>query len=123
MIHMITNKEYIQAAVRTESSRTDLKGIRLEHGAFGLVTEAGELLDNLKKAYFYNKAVDLENVKEELGDIFWYLAIICDSHGWSFEEIMFLNIEKLRKRYPKEFTQFNALHRNLAEERKTFERR
>ena len=45
----------------------------LERCDVGVATEAGELLDALKKHVFYNKPLDMENVTEELGDIEFYL--------------------------------------------------
>lgn len=45
----------------------------LLHMAFGIVGEVGELADAIKKAVFYEKKLDGENVVEELGDIEFYL--------------------------------------------------
>lgn len=62
-----------------ESERTMIdmgKEKNLLHASFGLITELGELVDIYKRNTFYGKDIDLVNVKEELGDIFWYLAII-----------------------------------------------
>jgi NTP pyrophosphatase (non-canonical NTP hydrolase) len=35
----------------------------------GLVTEAGEVGDEYKKSLFYNRHINRENLKEELGDV------------------------------------------------------
>jgi len=43
-------------------------------------------------------------LREEIGDILWYLAAIIRAEGWEFEDIMEENINKLRKRYPEKFT-------------------
>ena len=40
------------------------------HGVIGIITEAGELAENL----LYGKSID--NLKEELGDVMWYIALI-----------------------------------------------
>jgi len=67
-------KEYIKQSERTMSD----KGFSMNmlHVAWGLFTEVGELVDQAKKHIFYNKPLDVVNLKEELGDIMWYLAII-----------------------------------------------
>jgi len=117
---IMTNKEYIKLAQRT--SKPWKKKTKIRHGVYGLVTESGELLDIFKKHDFYKKPIDYINLQEELGDIFWYLAEICFATGWTFEQIMEININKLRVRYPQGFTTKNALNRNLKQERKELEK-
>jgi len=115
------SSDYIPLACRTESSiRCDVP-TRLDHASDGCCTEAGEFKDALKQFKFYNTAVDIANVKEELGDMLWYIAIACDALDITMEELMRMNVEKLKVRYPEKFTTKNALNRNLKEERKTLE--
>ncbi len=95
---------------------------RLLHYALGLATEAGEFQDAVKKFIAYGKPLDKTNLKEEVGDLLWYIARICSLYGWSMEEVMDLNINKLKARFPEKFTEENALTRDLANERKILER-
>lgn len=124
---MITPQEYIKAAKRTESAAAPLNmkfsdvDNRLLHAAMGLCTESGEMLDGLKKCFFYGKPSDRVNMVEELGDLLWYIAIACDALGVTFEEVMERNKAKLKKRFPNKFTEEHALFRNLDEERKELE--
>lgn len=122
--------EYIKKAIRTEVSEYQFAILksekhwvppRIEHAAMGLVTEAGEVMDALKKTKIYGKPFDAVNMKEEIGDVFWYLAIMCDELGISFEEVWEKNIAKLAKRYPEKFTEENALNRDIQAERKILE--
>lgn len=92
------------------------------HGALGISTEAGEILDAVKKSIFYGKPFDLVNLQEEIGDCFWYLAILAKEAGMSFEDIMAQNINKLKTRYPDKFTEEKALNRDLIAERRELER-
>lgn len=78
---------------------------QLLHGALGLSGESGELLDAVKKHIFYGKELDRTNVIEEAGDALWYLSLVLESVGSSFEEAMQLNQDKLEKRYPGGFTE------------------
>ena len=39
-------------------------------------------------------------MKRELGDICWYIAQACMALDTSFDEIMEMNVEKLKARYP-----------------------
>lgn len=116
-------KDYIKQAIRTESRNfylSDAKeDTRLLHAAIGLCTEAGEFLDSVKKQLFYGAPKDATNLKEELGDLCWYMAVAMDSLGTNFEKVMETNIAKLRARYPEKFTSENALNRDLDAERKT----
>lgn len=96
---------------------------RLLHYVLGVGTEAGELQDAVKRWVAYNKPLDKVNVKEEIGDIFWYLARLCDELGLTFEECMARNIEKLRTRYPNKFTEHDAVNRDLEAERKVLEQK
>lgn len=90
--------------------------IDLEHAIIGLVSEVGEIADALKRHVFYGKELDIENLKEEAGDLFWYLAIYCNSLGLSMEEVMKANIDKLKHRYPEKFTERDALERKDKQE-------
>lgn len=65
------------------------------HMGVGVVGEAGELIDALKKWVFYGKVLDLDNVKEELGDIEFYLEGIRQNLGIDREETLRINMIKL----------------------------
>lgn len=125
----MTNNEYVTRAIALESndydailSRTQTK-LRLLHGLIGICTETGELQDQLKKHLFYGRQLDTVNLKEELGDLLWYIALCCDELGLTLEEIMERNIEKLELRYrDKKFKDTQALNRNLDAERKILEK-
>lgn len=69
------------------------------HMAVGIVGEAGELIDAIKKAVIYNKPLDRDNVIEELGDIEFYMEGLRQSLNITREETILANIEKLGKRY------------------------
>ena len=121
-IAFMNSSTYIPLAQHTSSTAAASELCKLEHGIIGISTEAGELLDIVKKNKFYDKPVDWVNVKEEIGDILWYCAEICAIHKWTFEEIMEQNIRKLKARYPDRFTNANALNRNLDKERSMLEK-
>lgn len=91
------------------------------HMVLGIQTEAAEIADVYKKHIAYGKDLDLVNVKEEIGDILWYIANLCTLKGWDLGEILQSNIDKLEIRYPEKFTNENALNRDLKEERKVLE--
>ena len=92
-----------------KAKKKDVAG--LINGLMGLSGEAGELTDLFKKWIFHNAAVEEEHAKKELGDVFWYAALICDAMGWSMDEIMQMNIDKLKARYPEGFDTEKSNHR------------
>lgn len=95
--------------------------IRLLHAAMGLSTEAGEFVDQLKRHLFYGKPLDLVNLKEECGDVGWYLGLSIEVLQTTLNEVLTRNIEKLKVRYPEKFSDANAVERDLAAERKVLE--
>lgn len=123
--------DYQTEALRTESGLepiadfawlTDANPSRLLHAAMGMATEAGEFLDPIKKHLFYGKPLDLVNLREEVGDLLWYIAIACDALDTTIDAEMQRNIAKLRKRYPEKFTSEAANERDLTAERAILEK-
>lgn len=100
---------------------SDLEFVKLAHAGMGLVTEAGEFTDMLKKHAIYGKALDRVNLAEELGDLMWYVALACNTLGISMEDVMAKNIAKLKIRFPEKFTEAHALERDLSAERQVLE--
>ncbi len=121
----MTPSDYIKNALRTESpylfEETNGVSPRVEHATIGVVTEAGELMNAIKRAKIYGKTLDHVNLVEEAGDVMWYLAILADDLGVSFEEIWDKNIAKLRLRYPDKYSDEHCLNRDTEAERKILE--
>lgn len=99
--------DYLDPAQRiSECSNT-----RLMHSLIGICTETGELQDAMKKHLFYGTELYIENLKEECGDLLWYMSILLDEIGSSFSEVMEMNNIKLKKRYEKGFSEEAAIKR------------
>lgn len=64
-----------------------------------LITEAGELLDAIKKHVIYQKPLDFDNVVEELGDLEFSLEGIRQILSITREMTLEHNHEKLYTRY------------------------
>jgi NTP pyrophosphatase (non-canonical NTP hydrolase) len=83
------------------SVESQLAPVRLTHGSFGVAKEAGELLGVVEKWIYYGQTIDVKNmVKDEAGDVLWYLSIALAAVGLTLEEVMAANIRKLKVRYP-----------------------
>ncbi len=80
-------------------------------GAMGICSEAGELMEIVKKISFQGKPLNDENhfhMKRELGDIMWYWVNMCTALGLDPNEVIAENVNKLKSRYPG--GEFNVYH-------------
>lgn len=97
------------------------QGYKLLQAGMGMCTESAEFLDQLKKHHFQGRPLDIPNLKEELGDIMWYVQLGCISLDISLPEVMEKNIQKLRARFPEGYTDEKANNRDLETERAILE--
>lgn len=97
-----TFADYHAGAGRTITLDQD-NGERKLNAALGLAGEAGEVAELIKKARFHGLAYDVEMIKEELGDILWYVNQMAYAHGLTLSEVAQTNVAKLRARYPNGF--------------------
>ena len=91
----------------------DLGGV--VNACLGLAGEVGELNDMIKKWVFHEKELDETHLKKELGDVMWYVAMMCQSMGWELDDVLQLNIDKLIARYPEGFDVERANHRQAGD--------
>jgi hypothetical protein len=115
---------------RTEVSLPHPVNPRLEHGILGKADEAGELITLLKAAKFYKRPIDMVNLKEELGDDWWYFTLLIDeianieerTREQVFDEILTMNRMKLEARYKdNQYSDEQANERDLDKERAALE--
>ena len=79
---------------------------RVLTGAIGICSEGGELLDIVKKVIFQGKQPTAElrvKLKNELGDVMWYVQQILIAMDWTLDEVLAENTRKLSGRYPDGF--------------------
>ena len=107
----MTINEYQQLALRTLNPELDSKDV-LINGVMGLCGESGEAIDIVKKHLAQGHELDRENLAKELGDIAWYLAETAYAIGYSLEDILQMNIEKLLIRYPEGFSAEKSINRD-----------
>ena len=76
---------------------------RLLTGAVGINSEGGEIMEIVKKLIFQGKKWDKETIyhlKRELGDVMWYVVQCLIALDTSMDEIVGMNVDKLKARYP-----------------------
>lgn len=102
---------YQELAMVTKNKKLPLSE-QIANAALGLAGEAGEVADMIKKWKFQGHLLDPKDIAKELGDICWYIALMSESIGLSFNEILEMNIEKLKKRYPEGFSAERSINRD-----------
>lgn len=118
----MTGNEYQELAMRTNDHKATQRLVGrvvidnvdlgdIFNACIGLSGEVGEFNDMVKKWVFHEKELDIDHAKKELGDIAWYLAMACESFGWSLDEILQMNVDKLKARYPEGFDTERANNR------------
>lgn len=105
----MTANDYQLAALRTAET-TNLKEL-LTNGVMGLAGESGECVDLVKKHLFQGHELDSNRLAKELGDVAWYLAVTSYAIGYSLDDVLKINIEKLYARYPDGFDPKKSINR------------
>ena len=119
----MTGNDYQELAMRTNDEKHSERlakvhiyneGVyvaELLNACLGLSGETGELLDMVKKWIFHEKPLDQEHLKKELGDVMWYVAMFCKAMNWNLDDVMRINVDKLKARYPEGFDPELSAHR------------
>ena len=96
----LSPNEYQTAALRTAIYPN--RGQNYIYPTLGLVGEAGEVAEKVKKIIRDGDGVLTDPIRDaiakELGDIAWYLAVLAFELDYTLEEVMQLNLDKLRSR-------------------------
>jgi NTP pyrophosphatase (non-canonical NTP hydrolase) len=109
-VDSITSKEsksypvFLHRLEELEISETNNINIpRLITAAFGLVSEGGEFTEQVKKILFQGKPLNEEvrtRLIKELGVVAWYWANACTALDADPNEVLQINADKLKARFP-----------------------
>ena len=97
------SKDYASFDGRVFELTKEIPVERLLTAALGICAEGGEFTEVVKKIILQGKPYNEDNVfhlKRELGDICWYLAQACMAFDTTFDEVIEMNVDKLKARYP-----------------------
>lgn len=72
-----------------------------------LMCEAAEVAEPLLKARYHGKEIEDNALRDELGDVLWYVATLADALGLTLAEVATANVAKLRARHGQ---RYNAGH-------------
>jgi len=99
-VHKVHLNDYQRAALRTAAPKS--KHNEVFHLLLGLVGETGEIAEKAKKIVRDRDSDfsqwDAEDLKKELGDSLWYIAVIADYFDILLDDVAQLNIAKLADR-------------------------
>ena len=102
--------EYQKLAMKTLNPALSKQDVLMD-SALGLCGESGEVADLLKKHLMQGHPFDREKFAKELGDVAWYLAEAATALDMDLEDILRMNLEKLKRRYPDGFNVEKSIHR------------
>jgi NTP pyrophosphatase (non-canonical NTP hydrolase) len=103
-------RDYLAEVLRTYAGE-DTQKEKLILGALGLAGESGEVVDLIKKWSFAGHDLDADDLLNEMGDVLWYIALMCSAFGWTLEDVIAANVAKLRRRYPDGFDVARSVNR------------
>lgn len=107
----MTGNEYQKLAARTINEDLSNKD-KVLHALHGMAAEVGEIHSVYQKGY-QGHEFDSNEMKKELGDLLWFIAEYCTVFNWNLEDIMQLNIDKLKARYPEGFSEEKSINREV----------
>ena len=91
--------EYLKQAITTKLYP---EGMAIPYVTLGLMGEAGEVAEKIKKVIRDDNGIISETKKQdlgkEIGDVLWYVAALCDELGLDFNQVALDNIAKLQGR-------------------------
>ena len=97
------SKESVALEASLDKLRQQVIVPRMLTAAIGLASETGEFNEIVKKCMFQGKPMNEDtkyHMARELGDIIWYWIQACESINADPNEIIAMNVEKLKARYP-----------------------
>lgn len=102
--------KYQELAMRTNRKEFSQEE-NLINGCLGLAGEAGEVCDYVKKHIYQGHELDYNIVAEEASDCLWYIALVASTINMTIDDLMELNIKKLKRRYPDGFEIMRSINR------------
>lgn len=71
---------------------------RLVENTLGLVGEAGEVAEKIKKLIRDDKRFSNAEIIKELGDVVFYVTALANYYGSTLDDVLETNVEKLNSR-------------------------
>jgi NTP pyrophosphatase (non-canonical NTP hydrolase) len=118
MVQRLKSDNYDAIAERMIS---DADMMDMNHAILGMFTEGAECADAFKRYLYYGTDLDKVNLKEEVGDLMYYVQLMCQAGGFTLEEALDSNEAKLNERFGDKFSEDAAVNRDTDAEREILE--
>lgn len=102
----MTGNEYQKLAARTINQGLTFEKQKI-HALYGMVGEISSIYQKMYQGHSF----DPDHMMGKVGDLLWFIAEYCTAKGWSLDDIMQKNIDKLKARYPEGFEAGKSLYR------------
>lgn len=102
--------DYQKLSVRTLNSDLTPKETIINM-VMGIAGETGEVVDLFKKHLFQGHELDKDKIKEELGDVMFYIVNLCTLLDIDAKDMLGNNVKKLQDRYPEGFDKGKSINR------------
>lgn len=100
---------YQALAMRTANKSLHKSELVL-HSLHGMAGEIGEIHSLYQKTY-QGHDMDKDHLKKEVGDLMWFIAEFCEANDFLLDDIMQMNIDKLKARFPDGFEVDKSINR------------
>jgi NTP pyrophosphatase (non-canonical NTP hydrolase) len=101
-----------QQLAESTAARYDTFEKRLTIFTLGLAGEAGEFAEKVKKWLGHGHDMPDEVLRDELGDVLWYVANLAAVLDFDLSDVADANISKLAERYPEGFSVERSVNRS-----------
>lgn len=94
-------ESYVQDSIQRSSQLKQLEdeGKLLQFAVTGLCEESGEVAGLLCREVYKDRDMPEYRWQEELGDVLWYLIAAAQAKGYTLEDLLNYNMQKLKGRY------------------------
>ncbi len=111
----MTNKDFHSMVAMLQNPIPKTPKDKLYYGVGGMVADAGEVLDAMKDYYWYRKidhAAFTIKMAEELSDTLHWMTAVCNTMGFTLNQLKHVNKAKLAVRYPNGWDKACAIGRD-----------
>lgn len=103
-------REFQRTSTRTLNKELS-KEQQISNMIFGANGELGEVTDILKKHLYQGHEINKQHLAEEIGDTLFYIVNLCSIYDINIEDVLQMNVDKLKKRYKNGFSIESSINR------------
>jgi NTP pyrophosphatase (non-canonical NTP hydrolase) len=90
--------QFLDYTIFVQSMKVFPEKHAIVYPALGMIGEAGEVSEKVKKWLRGDKDLDKEDLIREIGDVLWYCTALAIDLGYTLDDVARMNIDKLNGR-------------------------